>query len=208
MSSYVNPTFIFIIFCLTHSMFASVFFKQKVFSLFPSLTPYYRLIYNGLALLLLALWIVSFPDDTTFYRLEGVWFFIFVLIQIMALLLAIKSISGHASSFLGIKQIKQFLSEHKKPSYLDEPKKGTLITSGLYGYMRHPLYTFSMTFLIASPVMTHNLIYIVCCVGIYFWIGSFFEERNLIKRFGEDYLAYQKEVPRFIPYKFLFFQKK
>ena len=208
MDSFVKPTFIFILFCLTHSIFASVYFKQKVFNHVPTLKPYYRLIYNGLALFLLALWIVCLPDNSTVYRVRGVWFFILVLIQVLALLLAIKSISGHGISFLGIQQIKQFLSEKRKPSYLDEPKRGKLTTTGLYRYMRHPLYTFSMIVLIASPVMTHNLVFIIGCVGIYFWIGSFFEERNLIKRFGDDYKKYQKEVPRFIPYKFLFFQKK
>ena len=208
MTSYVNPTLIFILFCLTHSIFASVLFKRKVLSSFPRLKPYYRLLYNLLALFLLIFWLLSFPEDTSIYRLNGLWFFILLLIQVLALLLAIKSISGHGLSFLGIQQIKQFLSEKKKPSYLDEPKRGKLITTGLYRYMRHPLYTFSMIVLIASPVMTHNLIYIIGCVGIYFWIGSFFEERNLIKRFGDDYKKYQKEVPRFIPYKFLFFQKK
>lgn len=85
------------------------------------------------------------------------------------------------------------------PSYLDEPEKGKLILSGSYRYMRHPVYTFTMTVLIASPVMTANLIFIILLTGIYIFAGTYFEEQNLKKRFGADYEMYKDKVPKFIP---------
>ena len=33
----------------------------------------------------------------------------------------------------------------------------------------------------------------------YFYIGTFFEERRLVRTFGEEYRAYQRRVPRFLP---------
>ncbi len=101
--------------------------------------------------------------------------------------------------FLGIRQVLMNVREGKLPNYLDEPQRGKLVTTGLYKYMRHPMYTFGMLVLICSPIMTANLLYSILIFALYFWIGSYFEEKNLIKRFGQDYIEYQKKVPRFIP---------
>lgn len=85
------------------------------------------------------------------------------------------------------------------PDYLDEPEKGELVRTGFYKYMRHPMYTFAIFMLVFSPIMTANLLYSLLIFGIYFWVGSLFEEKNLIKRFGDEYRIYQREVPKFIP---------
>jgi protein-S-isoprenylcysteine O-methyltransferase Ste14 len=33
----------------------------------------------------------------------------------------------------------------------------------------------------------------------HFYIGTFFEERRLVRTFGEEYRAYQRRVLRFLP---------
>jgi len=68
--------------------------------------------------------------------------------------------------------------------------------------MRHPIYFFSMMFLLFRPVM--DLFYLTCliCIIIYFCIGSYYEEKRLVEKFGEDYIKYRKAVPRFFPLKF------
>ena len=76
----------------------------------------------------------------------------------------------------------------------------TLATSGFHGIVRHPLYTFSMMLMWVTPYMTvgHFLFsflltaYIVCAVVM-------FEEPDLIKEFGQDYVEYMKTTPRFVP---------
>jgi protein-S-isoprenylcysteine O-methyltransferase Ste14 len=192
-------TLVFILFCITHSLFALKSLKQKIFRVLPGLKSFYRMLYNLLSGLLLLLWLITLPEDRIYYQTHGVWMYLLIGIQVLAAWAAIKSLKGHGAVFLGITQLRRFFQKGELPNYLDEPKKGSLIRSGFYAYIRHPLYSFSMIILLASPLMTQNLVYIIICVGLYFYVGSFFEERGLIKRFGDQYRTYQKEVPRFIP---------
>ena len=151
------------------------------------------------ALLLLFLFFLSLPPDELIYRVSGVLFWLMVSVQLAAAIAALFTLKGHGAEFLGIRQLNQYIRNRKMPEYLDESQKGKLFKHGFYRYMRHPLYTFSMFVLIASPIMTVNLAFISLLVGIYFYVGSFFEERTLTQRFEGDYVQYKKEVPRFVP---------
>jgi methanethiol S-methyltransferase len=199
-SDYVVPTAIFLAFALMHSITASHAFKAKLFELSPKFKVWYRALYNLISILLIVFWWITLPQDQILYQLSGLLFFLLLTIQLIFAYLFLKSIfAQNGMVFLGIKQILLNLREGQLPNYLDEPRRGKLVTTGLYQYMRHPMYTFAMLVLICSPIMTTNLFYLIIIFGLYFWIGSCFEEKNLIKRFGESYVQYQKNVPRFIP---------
>jgi protein-S-isoprenylcysteine O-methyltransferase Ste14 len=68
--------------------------------------------------------------------------------------------------------------------------------------VRHPLYFFGLLFLWLTPVMTINLLTTYLLFTLYFYIGSFFEERRLRAEFGPAYRQYQQRVPRLIPGRF------
>jgi len=40
------------------------------------------------------------------------------------------------------------------------------------------------------------------CIVAYFYIGSYYEEKKLVRLFGDVYENYRKEVPRIFPVKF------
>jgi protein-S-isoprenylcysteine O-methyltransferase Ste14 len=40
------------------------------------------------------------------------------------------------------------------------------------------------------------------CVVVYFYIGSYYEEKKLVRLFGQEYINYRKEVPGIFPVKF------
>ena len=48
--------------------------------------------------------------------------------------------------------------------------------------------------------MTPNLLTLNIGVTLYFWIGSIFEERKLVREFGDAYRAHQARVPRLFPW--------
>ena len=41
------------------------------------------------------------------------------------------------------------------------------------------------------------------CIVAYFYIGSYYEEKKLVRQFGEIYENYRNKVPRIFPVKFL-----
>ena len=75
----------------------------------------------------------------------------------------------------------------------------TLVTHGIYKYARHPRYGELILFFFGVGLLTGYYSYLV--VSLYLFIGfyvcSFFEEKELVLRFGETYKAYQKKVPQF-----------
>jgi protein-S-isoprenylcysteine O-methyltransferase Ste14 len=80
------------------------------------------------------------------------------------------------------------------------PENQKLVTSGPYRYVRHPSYLgyflmFSGFFFLWSNLFT--LFPLVAIPG-YFRV-TFEEERLLVRRFGDEYLEYQKKTGRFIP---------
>ncbi|MFA7229193.1 MAG: isoprenylcysteine carboxylmethyltransferase family protein, partial [Melioribacteraceae bacterium] len=84
----------------------------------------------------------------------------------------------------------------------DLDEKLVLKIEGAFKFVRHPIYFFSILFLGLRPAM--NLFYLVMfiCIVLYFYVGSFYEERKLVKFFGDEYREYQKKVPRIFPVKF------
>lgn len=77
----------------------------------------------------------------------------------------------------------------------------SLQVNGLNKYVRHPLYAgtllFAWSFFLWQPLLSN----FISCVFMssYTLIGIYFEERRLVKTFGEDYKNYASKVPMLIP---------
>ncbi len=76
-----------------------------------------------------------------------------------------------------------------------------LITEGIQGRIRHPLYAGSILLIIGfflyMPTL-ENLITVLISL-IYIFIGIYLEEKKLVKTFGKAYLEYKSKVPMIIP---------
>jgi protein-S-isoprenylcysteine O-methyltransferase Ste14 len=77
-----------------------------------------------------------------------------------------------------------------------------LVTHGLYQYVRQPLALSIMVLLLGETILLGSWILLVWLViviaGNVYYVPAM-EEPTLARRFGEEYLAYQKRVPRWIP---------
>ena len=77
-----------------------------------------------------------------------------------------------------------------------------LITTGLYGYIRHPLYL--SLILGGFGAMAKDPGYLQILLAIINFIALIFtarvEEQEMIQKFGEEYKEYKKKTKMFIPF--------
>lgn len=87
------------------------------------------------------------------------------------------------------------------PELVPEPVTGKLLTAGIYGRVRHPRYVSAFFGVVAVALFSNYLAAYVIAVAMVpaLYALTFFEERELRDRFGEEYAAYSRRVPKFVP---------
>lgn len=87
-----------------------------------------------------------------------------------------------------------FFTEFKKEAAPDQ-----LVVSGIYRYARHPRYVEYPLIAIGFALLLgyQNLFWYAGYIFLGLWINTYFEEQELIKRFGAKYVEYKKRVPKF-----------
>jgi protein-S-isoprenylcysteine O-methyltransferase Ste14 len=178
---------------LVHSLLASLTIKAQTRQLIGSMTDrWYRLGFNIIAVVTL-LPILLLPlllADEKIYAIPLPWVIISVVIQLLAVMVLLIGLwQTGIFSFLGLRQAFQ----------LGDPPPTHMVTDGLYRYIRHPLYTAGLVFIWLLPVLTWNLLAINIGLTVYILIGIKFEERKLLREFGDSYTEYRRRTPMLIP---------
>lgn len=192
-SSFVIILLAVLLYGLVHSLLASHSAKALARRLFgPGADRIYRLGYNIFAVfsLLPVFGLVGLLPDRTLYRIPAPWVYLTTLLQGLAvLLLVLGLLQTGVWSFLGVRQL------------LGPPEReaAELVVSGLYRWMRHPLYSAGLLFIWLVPLMTVNLLALNLGLSAYIVGGAWFEERKLRQSFGEAYAAYQRTTPMLVP---------
>ena len=86
------------------------------------------------------------------------------------------------------------------PAPFDPPRR--LVTSGLYRYVRNPMYLGATLALLGVTLATLSWavgLYTMVIFGAFNVYLRFFEERQLGRRFGSAYEEFKRRVPRWIP---------
>jgi protein-S-isoprenylcysteine O-methyltransferase Ste14 len=77
-----------------------------------------------------------------------------------------------------------------------------LITSGPYALVRHPIYTGLLSMFVATVIVLGHVAGIIAMpfVFVSFWVKLRYEEKLMLKKFPNEYAAYQQRVRRLIPF--------
>ncbi|MER1941882.1 isoprenylcysteine carboxylmethyltransferase family protein [Castellaniella sp. FW104-16D08] len=81
-------------------------------------------------------------------------------------------------------------------------KEKRLATNGLYALVRHPQYTGLFIGLFGEGVVHWPTIFSVALfpvIVLVYWLLARNEEKRVLAEFGDEYRAYQRRVPMFIP---------
>lgn len=86
--------------------------------------------------------------------------------------------------------------------YIFYPKQGRLITDGIYKFIRHPRFLcrifFSVSFFIIANNILAFFVVLIHLVAFYSFIPS--EDKELERRFGNDFVQFKKKTPSLIPH--------
>lgn len=174
---------------VVHSFLASHLAKD-LFRLKVGSMDFYRLAYNlfaGISFLPILYLMAALPNQAV-YQISAPWNTIMFGGQIFAILmLFVAFLQTDSLSFIGLRQL------------FEKEKTGALVTRGLYRVVRHPLYTFGLLFIWLTPTVTQNSLVVYLGATLYTLVGAYFEERKLLRDFGEAYAEYRKKVPMLIP---------
>jgi len=81
-------------------------------------------------------------------------------------------------------------------------ERSELKVSGIYGKVRHPLYSGTILIFIGLFLFIPKISTLIALIVtlLYLLIGIPIEEKKLILKFGDQYLSYKKKVPSLIPW--------
>ncbi|PJZ69645.1 hypothetical protein CH373_09090 [Leptospira perolatii] len=69
----------------------------------------------------------------------------------------------------------------------------------LYKYVRHPMMTgFLLGIWMVSDMSAGHFLFSIV-ITVYIWIGTYFEEKDLLKEFGSEYKTAQTKIGKFFP---------
>ena len=79
--------------------------------------------------------------------------------------------------------------------------QATLVTTGPYRWIRHPMYSTALILVAAVTLLTANAVVAASGLAMFALLAarSRIEERRLVDKFGDGYRSYQSRTGRFLP---------
>jgi protein-S-isoprenylcysteine O-methyltransferase Ste14 len=174
------------VFALHHSVLARESVKARVSGFVPE--PLIRSVYvwtaSVLLILVCAWWA---PIGGELYDGRGGRRFVHAAVQLYGIWLIVQSVRGiDPLELAGIRR---------------ESARGPLQIRGPYALVRHPLYFGWVLAVFGTAHMTGDRLAFAAITTLYLVIAIPWEERSLVRSFGEDYLRYTRQVRwRIVPF--------
>jgi len=104
------------------------------------------------------------------------------------------------SAFLPLHGLAMLVKRGKPKGSFENTRK--LVTSGLYRYIRHPMYA-SLLYLAWGIFLKHITVpsvFLVSLITVLIVVMARVEEKEMLKKFGRPYASYMRATRMFIPY--------
>ena len=138
------------------------------------------------------------PEIIYFYLDKKMELIVYILSRFANIFLILTVFHFDIGKFTGITQFMELFNNKNENN---DQLVQRLNSSYLYKYIRHPMYLGIILVYITSSTVYSN-IYFANLFSIIFYIdlGSYFEEKTLIRKFGNIYKEYQLKSKKFIPF--------
>lgn len=200
----VQVILLFLIFAFIHSITVTRWFKHSCKRALGDafMRVWYRALYNSVSFITAGIaWYLIHAIPNHILWTAPLWLLMVMhVIQIAGIVfgaLAFEYLDG--AEFMGFKQVWRYLTRREIAGNIEGLTQKELVTSGVYGIVRHPLYLAGIIFFTFNPHITVNSLTITVLADLYFIFGMFIEERRFLRIFGDQYREYMRHVPRLIP---------
>ncbi len=180
-----------ILYAALHSLLADLGVKAAVSKHFPGFTPWYRLAFNGIALLtaIPLMWLMRVVPGAELWAWQGAWAWLANGLAIVALFGAMQSSKAYAmNDFLGL----GVLGGDKAI------ERDVFRLSTAHRFVRHPWYSFGLV-IVWTRDLNSAMLVSALAITLYFIVGSWLEEQKLIAIHGDTYRRYRERVPGLLP---------
>lgn len=182
-----------LVFCIQHSGMARRGFKSWLTRVVPVAAERSTYVLVTCVVLMGLFWLWR-PIPTVLWDLEAAWARASVY-GLFGLGLALVLYSTFLIDHFDLFGLRQVVLHWRDRPYVDKQFR----TPTLYRFVRHPLYVGWIMTMFAAPTMTGGrLLFAVGLTG-YTLLAIIWEERDLVRAFGEEYREYQRRTPRIIP---------
>lgn len=193
---------VFLAFALLHSIGVSGNFKAFMARAAGEtwMRAYYRLAYTVFAIVttVIAVFIILLQPDIPIYRPPPVILWLMHGVQLLSLVIFYLGFRPFDMGyFTGITQAVGYLKTKQVSGDIEGMKASGLITTGIYGLVRHPMYLAGILLFAFEPHFTVKSITMRVLAISYFIWGGCIEERRFIRDFGDTYKKYRQDVPMF-----------
>ena len=199
--NFLIAIFLWSLFGFVHSFMARPYFKKKINEFFGNIFEkhFYRFFYF-LSQCILFYFLYGIIKNIEYGEVlftipesfKGAYYLFYILSN---LFLIISVLQFNVAEFIGVKQLIYFFKKSKKN------ENQSLNRTFLYRYIRHPMYLGILMVYISSHTIFTQLFFInLICITFYIEIGSYYEEKTLLKKFGEDYKKYQFSSFKYLPF--------
>jgi len=124
--------------------------------------------------------------------------------QLLSWVLLIYSIYPVVAGVIELKKAKRSFTDRNSEELFDFEKTGELVQTGIYKYIRHPLYS-SLLFLTWGIFFKNTdliLFFVSLVSSLCLYITARLDEKECLEYFSEVYRNYMKKSKMFVPYIF------